>query len=241
MQTGDLEVTTLAGSHTVDFSIWGMFSQADIVVQLVMLLLISASLWSWTIIFNSWARMKTARRKCDDFEDVFWSGNSLDDLYNQLKAAPDHPTAAVFVAAMREWQRSLTGRTAGLDKGALQDRILRIMHVTTQRELEMVEGQVGYLATIGSAAPFVGLFGTVWGIMTSFQSIATASDTSLATVAPGIAEALLATALGLVAAIPAVVAYNKFATDMGRFAGRVEGFCDEFAAILSRQLDGEAN
>ncbi|WCL55362.1 MULTISPECIES: protein TolQ [Kordiimonadales] len=234
-----LEATELAGSVAQhDFSIIGMFMQADWVVKLVMLMLIGASIWGWSIIFNTWKRMKEARGKANQFEDVFWSGNSLDDLYARLKAAPDHPMAAVFVAAMREWQRSLTARTSSaLDKVTVSDRIYKVMHVTTQREMERLEGQVAYLATIGSASPFVGLFGTVWGIMNAFTGIATASDTSLATVAPGIAEALLATALGLIAAIPSVIAYNKLSNDLGRYGMRVEGFADEFAAILSRQLD----
>ncbi|TNE66660.1 MAG: protein TolQ [Alphaproteobacteria bacterium] len=225
------------GGNAPDFSIIGMFLQADIIVQSVMIMLLVASVWSWSIIYNTWSRMKAATSQANDFEDTFWSGNSLDDLYNRVKGAPNHPLAAVFVAAMREWQRSLGTRTSGVDKVTVQDRIYKAMHVTTGRELDRLEGQVGYLATIGSAAPFVGLFGTVWGIMNSFTSIAMASDTSLATVAPGIAEALLATAFGLVAAIPAVIGYNKLSTDIGRYAGRVEGFADEFAAILSRQLD----
>lgn len=225
------------GGNAPDFSIMGMFLQADFIVQAVMIMLLTASLWSWSIIFNTWTRLKEARGQANDFEDTFWSGQSLDELYASLKSAPNHPLAAVFVAAMREWQRSLGVRASGLDKVTVQDRIYKAMHVTTSREMDRLEGQVGYLATIGSAAPFVGLFGTVWGIMNSFTSIAVASDTSLATVAPGIAEALLATALGLVAAIPAVIGYNKLSTDLGRYAGRVEGFSDEFAAILSRQLD----
>lgn len=237
MQAAELQVAELGGNVSTDFSILGMYAQADIVVQLVMLMLVAASVWSWSIIFNTASRVKSAVKSADEFEDQFWSGNSLEDLYNRIKTAPDHPMAAVFVTAMREWQRSLSSRRGGVDRVATQDRILRVMHVATQREMDRIEGQVGYLATIGSAAPFVGLFGTVWGIMNSFQSIAMASDTSLATVAPGIAEALLATALGLVAAIPAVVGYNKLATDLGRYGGRVEGFSDEFAAILSRQMD----
>ncbi|WP_417458271.1 protein TolQ [Kordiimonas sp.] len=229
------------GGNAPDFSIMGMFLQADFIVQAVMIMLLTASLWSWSIIFNTWTRLKDARGQANDFEDTFWSGQSLDELYSALKSAPNHPLAAVFVAAMREWQRSLGSRASGLDKVTVQDRIYKAMHVTSSREMDRLEGQVGYLATIGSAAPFVGLFGTVWGIMNSFTSIAVASDTSLATVAPGIAEALLATALGLVAAIPAVIGYNKLSTDLGRYAGRVEGFADEFAAILSRQLDERAH
>lgn len=225
------------GGNAVDFSVLGMFLQADIIVQMVMIMLMAASVWGWSIIFNTWQRLKDARSKADEFEDIFWSGSSLDELYGGIKQAPNHPLAAVFVAAMREWQRSLGSTVSRFDKVTVQDRINKVMHVTTGREMDRLEGQVGYLATIGSAAPFVGLFGTVWGIMNSFTAIAVASDTSLATVAPGIAEALLATALGLVAAIPAVIAYNKLSTDLGRYASRLEGFADEFAAILSRQLD----
>lgn len=238
MQNQAVEAVELGG-NVPDFSILGMFMQADFVVQTVMIMLLTASVWGWSIIFNTNARVKVARSKADGFEEIFWSGNSLDTLYSSIKKTPDHPMAAVFVAAMREWQRSLgSGTTStGIDKVTVQDRIAKVMHVTTGREMDRLEGQVGYLATIGSAAPFVGLFGTVWGIINAFKSIAMASDTSLATVAPGIAEALLATALGLVAAIPAVIAYNKLSTDLGRYANRIEGFADEFAAILSRQLD----
>ncbi len=234
----DVTAVELGGS-TVDFSILGMFMGADLIVQSVMLLLIVASIWGWTIIFSTSKRIKGAGASANSFEESFWSGTSLDDLYVKLKSRPDHPMAAVFVSAMREWQRSLSKRSGALDRVSVQDRIYRVMKVTSSREMDFLEGQVGYLATIGSAAPFVGLFGTVWGIMNSFQSIAQASDTSLAVVAPGIAEALLATALGLVAAIPAVVAYNKLSTDLGRYAGRLEDFTDEFSAILSRQLDEE--
>ena len=234
----DVTAVELGGS-TADFSIMGMFMGADLIVQAVMILLIVASIWGWTIIFATSRRIKGAGISATNFEESFWSGTSLDDLYTKLKSRPDHPMAAVFVAAMREWQRSLSKRSGALDRVSVQDRIYRVMKVTSSREMDFLEGQVGYLATIGSAAPFVGLFGTVWGIMNSFQSIAQASDTSLVVVAPGIAEALLATALGLVAAIPAVVAYNKLSTDLGRYAGKLEDFTDEFAAILSRQLDEE--
>lgn len=237
MTIQDVTASEIAGN--VDFTVIGMFMQADLVVKSVMITLIIASIWGWQIIFATLKRVRSADKKADRFEDTFWSGASLDDLYNALKQAPDHPMAAVFVTAMREWKRSISGRSgAGTpDKAMMQDRITRVMRVTTQREMDKMEGQVGFLATIGSAAPFIGLFGTVWGIMNAFKDIAMASDTSLATVAPGISEALLATALGLVAAIPAVIAYNKIAGDLGRYAGRVEGFSEEFAAIVSRQLD----
>lgn len=225
------------GGSKADFGFWHMFWDADIVVKLVMILLVASSIWGWQIIYNTWSRVKRAKEKGTDFEDDFWSGKSLDDLYQRLMTNPDHPMAAVFVAAMREWQRSMGKSTGGFDKVTVADRITKVMHVTTTREMERLEGQVGYLATIGSAAPFVGLFGTVWGIMNAFGAIAQSSDTSLATIGGPIAEALLATALGLVAAIPAVIAYNKLSTDLGRYAARVEGFEDEFSAILSRQLD----
>ena len=240
MQNQTVEAIEL-GSSTPDFSVMGMFLQADIVVQVVIIMLLAASLWGWSIIFNTAGRIKTARAKADDFEDVFWSGSSLDELYGGMKQAPSHPMAAVFVAVMREWQRSLGVKASGFDKVTVQDRIHKVMHVTTTREMDRLEGQVGYLATIGSASPFVGLFGTVWGIMNTFRAVAATSDVSLVTLLPGISEALLATAFGLVAAIPAVVAYNKLSTDLGRYASRVEGFSDEFSAILSRQLDERAH
>lgn len=235
----DIIAADLAGSQA-DFSIWGMFAQADIVVQTVMVLLILASVYSWTVIFATALRVKRVNREADAFEDRFWSGAAPEELYDSLKTRISHPMAMVFVAAMREWQRSVKGRSGLSDRVSVEDRVSKVMRVAVAREMERLEGQVGYLATIGSAAPFIGLFGTVWGIMNSFQSIALTSNTSLAVVAPGIAEALLATALGLVAAIPAVIAYNKLATDLSRFAGRVEGFADEFAAILSRQMDERA-
>ena len=171
----------------------------------------------------------------DRFEQAFWSGQSLDELYRTLSNRPAHSMAALFVAAMREWKRSFEGNSRSI--GGLQMRIEKVMEVTIAREVERLERRLLVLATVGSAGPFVGLFGTVWGIMTSFQSIAASKNTSLAVVAPGIAEALLATALGLLAAIPAVMFYNKFSSQVSRLATRMEGFSDEFAAILSRQID----
>jgi biopolymer transport protein TolQ len=171
----------------------------------------------------------------DRFEQAFWSGQSLDELYRALSSRPAHSMAALFVAAMREWKRSFEGNARTI--GGLQMRIEKVMEVTIAREVERLERRLLVLATIGSAGPFVGLFGTVWGIMTSFQSIAASKNTSLAVVAPGIAEALFATALGLVAAIPATIFYNKFAAEVNKQAQRLEGFADEFAAILSRQID----
>lgn len=224
-----------------DMSIVGMFLQAHVVVQIVMILLVLASFWSWAIIFEKTMRLRALKKKADAFEDTFWSGVSLDDLYDRVGAKPDDPLSSVFSGAMREWRRSLSkGVAAGANaRAALQQRIDQVMTVTIQRELEAIEKRMTFLASVGSTAPFVGLFGTVWGIMTSFQSIAIRGNTSLAVVAPGIAEALFATALGLVAAIPAVLAYNKLSSDVNRYAQRVESFASEFGTILSRQLEAQ--
>ena len=178
---------------------------------------------------------RRTRRAMDRFEQAFWSGQSLEELYQALSARPAHSMAALFVAAMREWKRSFEGQTRSF--AGLQTRIEKVMDVTIAREIERLERRLLVLATVGSAGPFIGLFGTVWGIMTSFQSIAASKNTSLAVVAPGIAEALFATAIGLVAAIPATIFYNKFVSEVNQQAQRLEGFADEFSAILSRQID----
>ena len=220
-----------AGSVTL----WGLFIQAGFIVKLVMLGLIAASVWTWAIVVDKSVSYGKARRQLDSFEQVFWSGQSLEELYRTLADRQTSGMSAMFVAAMREWKKSFE-RGARSPIG-LQMRIDRAMDVTLARESEALEARLGSLATIGSAAPFVGLFGTVVGIMTSFQAIAGSKQTSLAVVAPGIAEALLATAIGLVAAIPAVIAYNKFSADAGKLTARMERFADEFSAILSRQID----
>jgi biopolymer transport protein TolQ len=228
------------GAAASDLSIWGLFVQADIVVKLVMLLLLAASVWVWAIVFEKVTTLRRANRAADGFEDRFWSGGSLDELYEEEGVKPQHPIAAVFGAAMGEWRRSL--RIAGADpsRSSVRDRVERAMAVTTQREMERMERWMVFLASVGATAPFIGLFGTVWGIMHSFAAIASMHNTNLAVVAPGIAEALFATAIGLVAAIPAVLAYNKLASDLARFAGRLEGFATEFGAILSRQGEERA-
>lgn len=218
-----------------DLSIWALFWQAGWVVKLVMIGLLAASIWTWAIIIDkslAYARMRLALNR---FEQVFWSGQSLEELYRSLSERKTTGMGAIFVAAMREWKKSF-------EKGArsplgLQTRIDKAMDLALAREMERLEGRLGFLASIGSSAPFIGLFGTVVGIMTSFQAIAGSKTTNLAVVAPGIAEALLATAMGLLAAIPAVIAYNKLTADAGRLAARMEGFADEFSAILSRQID----
>ncbi len=216
-------------------SLWGLFLQAGFVVKLVMIGLLLASVWTWAIIVDKLMRFGRFRRQLNNFENNFWSGQSLEELYHTLSERKTSGMGALFVAAMREWKKSF-------EKGArspmgLQTRIDKAMDVTLAREMDDLESRLGFLATVGSAAPFVGLFGTVIGIMTSFQAIAASKQTNLAVVAPGIAEALLATAIGLVAAIPAVIAYNKLTADAGKLGMRLESFADEFSAILSRQID----
>jgi biopolymer transport protein TolQ len=234
-----LQTTALAGNVSSSLSMFDLFLQSDSIVKLVLLILLVASFWSWAVIFDKVLRLRRLQQAASSFEDTFWSGGSLDDLYDRVGQRPIDPMSAVFAAAMREWRRSAAKGLLGTPgmRSSLQQRIERVMNVTVGREMDRVERFMNFLATVGSTAPFVGLFGTVWGIMNSFQAIAASKNTSLAVVAPGIAEALFATALGLVAAIPAVVAYNKLASDFGRYAGRLEGFATEFSAILSRQLD----
>jgi len=224
----------------VDLSIWELFKNAHIIVKLVILGLLAASVWSWAIIFEKFFLFAKTRKEADKFEQVFWSGQSLDELYQALSQRRNTGMAALFVAAMREWKRSTERESADRPQRPMpgvQLRVEKVMDVTISREVERLERRLTFLATVGSTAPFVGLFGTVWGIMTSFQSIAASKNTSLAVVAPGIAEALFATALGLLAAIPAVIFYNKFNSEVARHAARLEGFADEFGAILSRQID----
>jgi biopolymer transport protein TolQ len=222
-------------AHSVDVSLWGLFMQANWVVKLVMLGLLAASVWTWALIIDKTISYRRATSALDRFEQVFWSGQSLEELYRNLGERRTTGMSAIFMAAMREWKKSF-------EKGArspiaLQMRIEKAMDVALARESSVLESRLGFLATIGTSAPFIGLFGTVIGIMTSFMAIAASKNTSLAVVAPGIAEALLATAIGLLAAIPAVIAYNKLTADAGKITARMEGFADEFSAILSRQID----
>jgi biopolymer transport protein TolQ len=222
-------------------SVISLFKRADLLVQAVLVLLLLASIWSWTIIVSKSIALSALRRRATKFEKVFWSGRSLDDLYQQFAPKPDHPMAAVFISALREWRRAFEGgapRESML--GSVKERIDKAMSVTITRETDGIERQLGFLATVGATAPFVGLFGTVWGIMNSFSAIAARHDTTLAVVAPGIAEALFATAMGLLAAIPAVIFYNRFVNEIGRYTNRLDAFADEFSAILSRQLDEKA-
>jgi len=235
-----VDAAALAGSQLAnDLSVWNLFLNADLIVKLVILMLVLASVWSWAIIFEKFIRLRRLHNQADEFEDQFWSGGSLEDLYDRVGAQPVDPMAAMFSAAMREWRRSVSKglAAAGQMRAGLQSRIERVMGVTLGREMDRLERYMTFLASVGSTAPFIGLFGTVWGIMHSFSAIASSKNTSLAVVAPGIAEALFATALGLIAAIPAVIAYNKISSDLTRYAGRLEAFSNEFGAILSRQLE----
>jgi len=239
MENQIIEAATLGGSVAdMDFSIWSLFVRADAVVKAVIILLLLASVWCWAIIFYKVVNLRRLNSRSSEFEQSFWSGNSLDDLYERISARPRDPMSAVFVSAMREWRRTSTRGTGVSDaRVGVSDRIDRVMQITLDREMDRTEKNMTFLATTGSTAPFIGLFGTVWGIMNSFQAIAISKNTSLAVVAPGIAEALFATALGLLAAIPAVVAYNKLNKDMDRYASRLDNFAGEFSAILSREMD----
>ena len=240
MEQSIVDSVALAGTAEMgDLTIWGLFLRAHWVVKAVMIMLFFASVWTWAIILDKMWRLRRLESRALKFEDAFWSGGSLDDLYERVGQRPSDPMTAVFSSAMREWRRSAARGLVqqAATRTGLQARIDRVMQVTLGREMDRLERYMIFLASVGSTAPFIGLFGTVWGIMNSFQAIAVTKQTSLAVVAPGIAEALFATALGLVAAIPAVVAYNKISNDLGRYGGRLEAFAVEFSAILSRQLE----
>ncbi len=243
METNVIESVAFGGTALVaDFSVWGLFLRSDVVIKLVMIILFAASFWSWTVIIDKSLRLRRLWGQAADFEDSFWAGGSLDDLYDRVGNSPLDPMAAVFSAAMGEWRRSSSRGLASTERmrASLQERIERVMDVTMAREVERVERYLVFLASAGATAPFIGLFGTVWGIMNSFQAIALAKDTNLAVVAPGLAEALFTTAMGLIVAVPAVAAYNKFSADLARYSQRLEGFGSEFSAILSRQLEEKA-
>ncbi|MFX0544983.1 protein TolQ [Roseovarius sp. S1116L3] len=230
-----MEAETLAVAHQIDFSIWGMFAQATFIVKLVMLMLIFASFWAWAIIIQKLILYRKARAEAEAFDRQFWSGEPLDELFEQIGTEPEGQSQRIFASGMMEWRRS--HRTDGGMIAGATARIDRSMDVAIAKESEALQSGLPVLATVGSTAPFVGLFGTVWGIMQAFVGIAASQNTSLAVVAPGIAEALLATALGLLAAIPAVIFYNKLSADSDRIVAGYEAFADEFATILSRQLD----
>ena len=220
-----------------DFSMFGLFMQADAVVKSVIIILIIASIYSWNVIVSKILRMRQLKKLEKEFEEIFWSGNSFEDLYQTLNFNKTDPKSKIFCAAILEWKKSKPKSDESLDLNSLKDRMQRSMHVIFNKESENVEKNLTFLATAGSTAPFIGLFGTVWGIMNSFKSIAIAQNTNLAVVAPGIAEALFATALGLFVAIPAVVAYNKISNDISKYFISLETFMDEFTTIFFRQLE----
>lgn len=232
MQASTLDPAVSVG----DFSFWSLFQRADWVVKGVMVLLAVASIWSWAIAVNKMLMFFVLRRKATHFEDTFWSGRTLDDLTTSLGNDTRDPMARIFAAAMREYNES---KSTPRNDGALQStrqRIDSVMNLVINREMAKAEKGMAVLATVASASVFVGLFGTVWGIMNAFRAIAASQNTNLSVVAPGIAEALFATALGLIAAIPALVFYNKFSADLDSYGGRIEGYADELSAILSRKI-----
>lgn len=230
-----MDAQTLALAQEMDFSLWALFLRATPIVKLVMGLLVLSSVWAWGIIIQKQIGYRKARAEAAEFDRAFWSGEPLDGLFEEIGATPTGSSEKIFAAGMVEWRRSHRN-DGGLIAGA-QARIDRSMDVAIAKEAEELQKGLPVLATVGSTAPFVGLFGTVWGIMHAFIGIAAQQNTSLAVVAPGIAEALLATGLGLLAAIPAVIFYNKLSADSDRIVAGYEAFADEFATILSRQLD----
>ena len=218
-----------------DYTMWALFARATLLVKLVMIMLVAASVWCWAVIVDKMIQYRKARAEADIFDRAFWSGEPLDGLFDQIGTSPSGQSQKIFVAGMLEWRRSHR-QDGGLIAGA-QARIDRSMDVAIAKEAAGLQRGLPVLATVGSTAPFVGLFGTVWGIMNSFIEIAQQQNTNLAVVAPGISEALMATGLGLLAAIPAVIFYNKLNADSDRIVAGYEAFADEFATILSRQLD----
>ncbi len=234
-----MEAETLAAAQQMDFSLLAQFLRATITVKIVMLSLVTASLWSWAIIFSKFISYRRASKETDMFEDAFWSGQPLDQLYERISANPRSASEKVFAAGMSEWRKS--HRSDGGMLAGTNARVERAMNVALDKSAEQLNAGLTFLATVGSISPFVGLFGTVWGIKNAFEEIAAQQSTNLAVVAPGIAEALLATAMGLLAAIPAVVFYNKLSADADKIAGDLDSFTDEFTLILSRQINGPDN
>lgn len=229
----------LAGSvGAMDMSIFGLFGHADLVGKTIMISLLMISVFTWALIFDKASKISRLKERASFFEERFWSAGSLEMLYDKIKRPAD-PMQAVFVAGMKEWRNANDKGLLATPQGraSIQNRIDRVLQVTVGREMALIETWMTFLASVSSVAPFIGLFGTVWGIMRSFIGIAAAQNTSLAVVAPGIAEALLATAVGLVAAIPATAAYNKFSTEIGRYGARLENFSNDFIATLSRNME----
>ena len=238
----DIVTTTNMAASEIDFSLLSLFLRADVIVKSVIIILILASIYSWNIIISKLIRMSRLKQLQNEFDEIFWSGNSFEDLYETFNYNQNDPKSKIFCSAINEWKKSKKqnkkkDNETSSSISSLKERMNRSMIVTFNKEVEIVEKNLTFLATAGSTAPFIGLFGTVWGIMNSFQSIAIAQNTNLAVVAPGIAEALFATALGLFVAIPAVVAYNKLTSDLSKYFQSLETFIDEFSTIFFRQLE----
>ena len=231
-----LQSNSLDAIVTSDFSFSSLFLRADWVVRGVMLILMAASIWSWAIAVDKGIMIFSLNKHAKTFEDIFWSGKTLDELKVELKDSLRDPMSRVFSAAIKEYDEYSSLKIKSNASMTSQYRIDSIMNLIVNRELSKLERGMTTLATIGSSSVFIGLFGTVWGIMNSFRAIAASQNTSLTVVAPGIAEALFATALGLMAAIPAVIFYNKYTADLNKYGGRLEGYADELSAILSRKI-----
>ena len=219
------QIVGLGGS--TDFSIIQLFLRADFVVKSVIIILIAASIYSWALIFEKQRLFKKIEKSTTNFEEKFWKSKSAENFYNNLSNANKDPLTNIFQSAMVELIK-----TKSKSSSVQSARVSRVLEISGDKEINLIEKHFTFLATVGSTAPFIGLFGTVWGIMNSFQSIAISRNTSLAIVAPGIAEALFATALGLLAAVPAVVAYNKFTSDSRKYSGRIENFSKRFISII---------
>lgn len=229
------ETVNMANAISHDMSMYGLFMNASMTVKFVVILLLLCSVWSWTIIFVKFSALNSLKRRATKFEDAFWSCGSIENLYTRISKSQKDPLINVFLAGMKEWKNSNTKKLKNADMSiSLKDRVFRMMHVTSGKEIESLERHVSFLGTVGSTAPFIGLFGTVWGIM---GVIAGEANMNLASVAPGIAEALFATALGLIVTIPAVIAYNKIVLEIGRYQNRLENFIDEFYAIIAKHIE----
>ncbi len=238
---GNIITENLGSAAVHDMSALSLFMDADIVVKFVMMVLIFASIWSWAIILQKRGLIARLNRRANRFEDSFWSGEPLDKIYDRVKKSKEDPMLRTFSAGMDEWKAGIVGGVPSNQslQASLRQRVERSMSVSINREMNHLESGMTFLASVASSAPFIGLFGTVWGIMSSFTAIAQTNNTSLAVVAPGIAEALFATAIGLVAAIPAAIAYNVLSSKLNRYSDRLDAFTDEFSAILSRHLDSQ--
>ena len=237
----EIAISANLASEAIDFSLISLFLRADFIVKSVIIILILASIYSWNIIVGKLILINRLKKLDQEFNDVFWSGNSFEDLYETFLYNQNDPKSKIFCSAIAEWKKSSKDNNflESNELNSLKERMMRSMQVTFNKETEIIEKNLTFLATAGSTAPFIGLFGTVWGIMNSFKSIAIAQNTNLSVVAPGIAEALFATALGLFVAIPAVVAYNKVTSDLSKYFISLETFMDEFTTIFFRQLENK--